>query len=76
MAQYSFNVLFLLFCQMLFAQDTERRDSIPEEENEHHGGQGQLREMKPIYEIDKQVEAEASATTTETVNDGVKGGND
>lgn len=34
-----------------FAQDTERRDSIPEEDGE---GQGQLRQMKPIYEVDKQ----------------------
>lgn len=31
-------------------QDTERRDSIPEEDGE---GQGHLRQMKPIYEVDK-----------------------
>ena len=34
-------------------QDSERRDSIPEEDNGAlHGGQP--RQMKPIYEIDKQ----------------------
>lgn len=41
----------LLLKQFLSIQDTERRDSIPEEDGE---GQGHLRQMKPIYEVDKQ----------------------
>lgn len=51
-------------------QDTERRDSIPEEENAAHHG-GQPRQMKPIYEIDKQAnnnECEPNSTAN-AIND-------
>ncbi|XP_070494972.1 major facilitator superfamily domain-containing protein 6 isoform X2 [Chironomus tepperi] len=52
-------------------EDTERRDSIPEEGSEHHH-LGQTRQMKPIYEIDKQAnnESEPNAATVSDDNAG------
>lgn len=62
-----------------FLQDSERRDSIPEEDNElqFHHGQGQAREMKPIYEIDKHFTKDAgleTITEAKVLSDGTLAG--
>jgi hypothetical protein len=64
---------FLQTCKYFFLhffsplKDTERRDSIPEEDNSGALlAAGQLRQMKPIYEIDKQANNECEPSTTTT----------
>lgn len=47
-------------------KDTERRDSIPEEDSEQQRHLGQARQMKPIYEIDKQAAANSETEPTKT----------
>ena len=55
---------FFQYFSVIALKDTERRDSIPEEDAEHHHvGQSQ-RQMKPIYEIDKQANNEGEPSTT------------
>lgn len=63
----------LLSHDFTIIQDTERRDSIPEEGSEHHH-LGQTRQMKPIYEIDKQAnnENEPNAATVSDDSAGQK----
>lgn len=64
----------MLFARF-FSQDTERRDSIPEEDTEqHHNVQGQSRQMNPIYEIDKQTNKEA--VVVQKTSKDIDGGDD
>lgn len=57
---------------MVFIQDTERRDSIPEEDNEQSRLHGQSRQMKPILEIDltKQANIDGDPNQIEATGNG------